>query len=141
MSPSKRPSLRVDFQACSGCRACTLACAIAHEHRAEIHRGRIRVRKRMPELETPVFKPTVCRMCRNAKCVAACPTGALLQDAERDLVTLDPKLCDGCGRCVTACPFGAIWTDGEGGTAIKCDLCGGDPVCVRYCSPRALTFG
>ena len=141
MSTEKRPTLRVKFSVCTGCRACTIACALSHEGQGEINRARIRVHKRMPELETPVFKPAYCRMCRNAKCVAACPTGALIQDEGSGLVILETKLCDGCELCVDACPFEAIWIDDKRGVAIKCDLCGGDPVCVDYCAPGALTFG
>lgn len=140
MSTQKRPTLRVKFSDCTGCRACTITCALSHEQQGEINRARIRVHKRMPEIEPPVFKPAYCRMCRNALCVAACPTGALVQDEESGLVVLDLDRCDGCGLCVEACPFEAIWLDDERGVAIKCDLCGGDPVCVRYCAPGALFY-
>lgn len=140
MSPATPRSLRLNTALCTGCRSCTLACALSREGRAEVHRGRIRVHKSMPELQPPVFRPVFCRMCRNARCVAACPTGALVQNEATGLVDLDSARCDGCGRCVPVCPFGAIWLDGDGGRAIKCDLCGGDPVCVRYCSPGALSF-
>ena len=140
MSAKKRPTLRVNFSDCTGCRACTIACALIHEQQGEISHARIRVHKRMPEIETPVFKPAYCRMCRNARCVAACPTGALIQDEESGLVILDVERCDGCGLCVDPCPFDAIWLDDERGVALKCDQCGGDPVCVRYCAPGALIF-
>ena len=70
----------------------------------------------------------------------ACPTGALYEDPESHLVIHDPALCDGCGHCVEACPFDAIWIDERECVALKCDLCGGDPQCVKYCSPGALLF-
>ncbi|RPI56805.1 MAG: 4Fe-4S dicluster domain-containing protein [Chloroflexi bacterium] len=140
MSDEKRPRLRVKVSVCTGCRACTVACALSHEGRVEIQRARIRVQKRLPEIEAPVFKPAFCRMCRNARCVAACPTGALVQDDAEGLVRLDAALCDGCGLCVPACPFEAIWLDDLRSVAVKCDECGGDPVCVRYCAPGALSF-
>jgi Fe-S-cluster-containing hydrogenase component 2 len=38
--------------------------------------------------------------------------------------------------CLEACPFGAVSFDHEHETAIKCDLCGGDPKCAKFC--RAL---
>jgi carbon-monoxide dehydrogenase iron sulfur subunit len=95
----------------------------------------------MPEIKTPVFKPVFCRMCRNAQCVDVCPTGALVQDEESGQVILYTELCNGCGECLEACPFDAIWMDDERGVVIKCDLCGGDPVCVKYCAPEALSFG
>ena len=38
-------------------------------------------------------------------------------------------------ECVPACPFDVIFVapDGE---LLKCDLCAGDPVCVKVCSTR-----
>ncbi len=140
MSAKKRPTLRVDLSACTGCRACSLACAISHEQQIELGRTRIRVQKKMPQIMHPVFKPVYCRMCRNARCIVACPTGALYEDEETGLVVLVPELCTGCGECVEACPFEAIWLDQERGVALKCDLCGGDPACVRFCAPGALSY-
>jgi carbon-monoxide dehydrogenase iron sulfur subunit len=140
LSVKKRPTLRVDLSTCTGCRACSLACAMSHEQEIDLARTRIRVHKQMPQIKAPVFKPVYCRMCRNARCIVACPTGALYEDEETGLVVLDPDLCTGCGDCVEACPFEAIWLDEERGVALKCDLCGGDPTCVRFCAPGALSY-
>lgn len=76
-----------------------------------------------------------CRQCADPPCAAACPTGAIRK--RRDgLVEVEEARCIGCGACVEACPFGAITL--ADGKAIKCDLCGGDPACVKQCTPRAL---
>jgi Fe-S-cluster-containing hydrogenase component 2 len=40
--------------------------------------------------------------------------------------------------CVSACPVGAVVVDPEEGTASKCDLCGGEPQCVKYCPAGVL---
>ncbi len=141
MSTKREPTLRVNFRTCTGCRACTIACALSHEQQVELHRARIRVQKRIPEMKTPVFKPVFCRQCRNAQCVSVCPTGALVQDEESGQVILYTELCNGCGECLEACPFDAIWMDDERGVVFKCDLCGGDPVCVKFCAPEALSYG
>jgi carbon-monoxide dehydrogenase iron sulfur subunit len=42
--------------------------------------------------------------------------------------------------CLLACPMGNIHFDGELGVSRKCDLCGGDPNCVRFCTSGALQF-
>jgi Fe-S-cluster-containing dehydrogenase component len=41
---------------------------------------------------------------------------------------------------MAACPFGALGFESERHTVYKCDLCGGDPLCVRYCFPGALDY-
>lgn len=133
--------LRVNLQTCTGCRACSIICALVHEHQLELRRARIRVEKNLPELKPPVFRPVFCRMCQNARCVSVCAAQALFQDKASGLVYLHADRCDGCGRCEEACPFGAIWVDKELGVALKCDLCDGDPMCVKYCAPLALRFG
>ena len=38
------------------------------------------------------------------------------------------------------CPFGAISIDSGDEKLIKCDLCGGDPTCVKFCSTGALQY-
>ncbi|MFX0125437.1 MAG: 4Fe-4S dicluster domain-containing protein, partial [Candidatus Hodarchaeota archaeon] len=45
----------------------------------------------------------------------------------------------GCKLCVTFCPFGGAGIDIEG-KVIKCNLCKGDPQCVKNCEPKALQF-
>ena len=39
-----------------------------------------------------------------------------------------------------AYPFGAISFDGDACVVAKCDTCGGDPECVRFCAYGALEF-
>jgi Fe-S-cluster-containing hydrogenase component 2 len=78
-----------------------------------------------------------CRHCLEHKCMEACPTGAL--QIVDDRVVLDRQKCDLCGRCIEACPIpGSLRIfDGE---LLKCDLCGGNPVCIRHCVVGALTL-
>ena len=42
--------------------------------------------------------------------------------------------------CIVACPFGAIMYDADRKRVIKCELCEGDPQCVRLCPTGALAF-
>ena len=39
-----------------------------------------------------------------------------------------------------ACPYGAMYFDTVAQYALACDLCGGDPQCVKYCYPGAVSF-
>jgi tetrathionate reductase subunit B len=82
----------------------------------------------------------VCRMCRKAPCVKACPTEALYQEELDGIVLVDESLCSGCGACEKVCPFEAIWINDALGIALKCDLCGGAPICVEHCPTQALAY-
>jgi Fe-S-cluster-containing hydrogenase component 2 len=116
---------------CTGCTICSLACAYAHDHEFNPAYGRIWVVKRQPATDYPV----VCMQCAKPPCLNACRVGAITK-REDGLVVVDAARCIGCGACVEACPFGAITV--VNGKAVKCDLCGGDPACVKQCMPEAL---
>ncbi|MBW2154656.1 MAG: hypothetical protein JRH18_23720 [Deltaproteobacteria bacterium] len=53
-----------------------------------------------------------------------------------------PVVCRNCddAPCIEACPV-AVQMHLERGVALKCDLCDGDPQCVRVCRlPEALVW-
>jgi len=50
------------------------------------------------------------------------------------------ELCIGCKMCVAACPFGAAKWDSKRGRVFKCNLCHGDPQCVRFCYTKAVDY-
>ena len=131
----KRIRARKDL--CSGCRACEVACVAWHDGRFGTATARIRVTKIEP---LGVDDPHVCRLCRRAPCVAACPTGALYQDETTEAIFLRPDDCTGCPACVDACPFGMAALHPETGLALICDLCGGDPACVKRCATGAIVY-
>lgn len=129
--------LIADPAKCSGCMACVLECAFAHEKAYSVFHARIRNWKKVSE---GVYVPVVCEQCLNPPCMAVCPAECIAYDYKLHVVTVDREKCTGCGLCVEECPFGAIWLDSLDHKAIKCDLCGGDPVCVKVCKPGALRY-
>jgi Fe-S-cluster-containing hydrogenase component 2 len=42
--------------------------------------------------------------------------------------------------CLALCPLGAISLNPQSKKIIKCDLCSGDPTCVKFCQPKAIDF-
>lgn len=48
--------------------------------------------------------------------------------------------CIGCRMCMAGCPFGAMRYDTLRSRVYKCELCDGDPQCVKLCPTDALTF-
>jgi carbon-monoxide dehydrogenase iron sulfur subunit len=129
--------IQVKEDVCSGCRACEVACVAHHEGQFGTATARIRVTK---VEHLGVDHPHVCRLCRRAPCVAACPTGALYKDERTEAVLLRADDCIGCSACVDACPFGMAALHPVTGLALICDLCGGDPACVKRCATGAITY-
>ena len=117
---------------CTGCLQCELACSIRKTGMANPANSRIRVTKIE---ERGIYKPILCKQCDPAPCAEVCPTEAISRNAETGAIVISDDLCIKCGECIPACPFGAIQysTDGD---IINCDLCGGEPVCVKYCQAR-----
>jgi carbon-monoxide dehydrogenase iron sulfur subunit len=130
---------------CVGCRVCELVCSERHEGVFHPSRSRIRV---LSFDETVQDIPIVCQQCPDAPCLAACPSGALSRNTKTGAVVVDPELCTQCQTCVEACAIGERRVKPDAKLAIrfesgsqapqKCDLCGGDPQCVKFCPTEAL---
>lgn len=131
----KRILVRADV--CSGCRACEVACVARHEGRFGTETARIRVTK-IEHLG--LDRPYVCHLCRRAPCVAACPADALYKDEATGAVLLRADDCIGCAACVDACPFDMAALHPATGLPLICDLCGGDPACVKRCAMGAIAY-
>lgn len=124
---------------CRGCGCCELICSLVHEGECNPSISRIVVKKDFFQLK---FEPLTCRQCPDHPCLEACPVGAIRIDFETGAKILDGSLCVGCGLCAKTCPFnqdGSILRfHPEKKVYIKCDLCGGNPLCVEYCPREAL---
>lgn len=125
----------VDETRCSGCRACEIACVARRDGRFGTATARIRVVK----IEAHgLDRPVVCRQCADAPCVGACPVGALRRDARDGGIHLAAGDCIACPACEDACPFDALFLERATGLPVVCDLCGGEPACVKRCVTGAL---
>ena len=145
----------VDLAACSGCKACQVACQDRHD----LEPGR-RFRRvieveggdwgRQGEAWVPTaFAYSVsmsCMHCERPACVDVCPTSAMTKGAD-GIVTVNQARCIGCRYCEWACPYGALSYSEQAGRMAKCDFCRDDlarglaPTCVAACPLRVLEFG
>lgn len=125
----------VSMDTCKGCRRCEVACIAAHHGMTmkEAMKCRDEFVSRVQVIKTDEFKTTVrCHQCQNAPCCQICPTGALKQ-MENGEIVMHNELCVACGMCVSSCPYGIMQMDGYGKpdaegmvkrqVAVRCDMC------------------
>jgi len=77
--------------------------------------------------------PHLCAQCNDYPCVDSCPVGALSTSTDTKAVLVDREKCTGCGACIRACPGNVPFLHPGDDKATICDLCGGDPECVKVC--------
>lgn len=122
---------------CTGCRTCELICALSHENVINPLMSRNHVVTDIQNGHTTEVR--YCQQCDDPKCLQACNAGALTVDKETGARVIDPKKCTGCKKCMEACIFAQAGGESRiryneaTNTCFKCDLCGGDPKCVKYC--------
>ena len=108
-------------------------CSLQKTGKVNPYLARIKVTRSQKD---PSYFPIICRHCKNAPCKLACPVPeAMYLDEKTGAVVVNESSCIQCFACVDTCPFGAIQV-GPNKEILKCDLCGGEPVCVKYCPPR-----
>jgi len=118
-----------DYERCSGCRRCELACSMHHEDWMWPEASRVRVFMPFPGLEVP----HLCAQCDDYPCVESCPVEALSVDEDTTAVLVDREKCISCSKCIDACPGKIPFLHPGDNKATICDLCGGDPECVKVC--------
>jgi Fe-S-cluster-containing hydrogenase component 2 len=122
---------------CSGCLNCEQACSYEKEKQFRPAAARVHVYS----WEREGFSVAMmCQQCNDAPCASVCPTGAMHRVAGDTLIAYDKEKCIRCRMCVQACPFGNALYDSVTDSIVKCDTCGGDPACVRFCPSKALEW-
>ena len=132
-----KAAIFADKTLCSGCRTCEMVCANFNSGgRNSSSLARISIEK---EYVKGDYQPKVCYQCADPPCLKACPVGALRVDSLRGTYAriIDEETCIGCQRCIKACqqyfrpPRPRF--DVQKQKTIKCDLCFGEPQCVKFC--------
>lgn len=144
-----------DQSACTGCKACQIACGDKHDLPIGVNWRRVvEYSGGSWQIEGNTVTPNIftyytsisCNHCANPVCMQVCPTTAMSL-REDGTVYVDESKCVGCRYCEWACPYSAPQFNAATGHMTKCDLCydyrstGQDPACVSACPSRALDFG
>jgi len=131
--------IAIDYDKCTGCRICELACSLLNTGETDPEKSRIRIVKIEEEADT-LSIPVLCMKCIEPACAAVCPMGAISDDPSTGARIIDKDKCIGCSACVYACPFGAITIDRAVGNSFTCNHCEGDPTCVKFCPTGAIQY-
>jgi Fe-S-cluster-containing hydrogenase component 2 len=84
----------------------------------------IRIQK--DDLDTSLNLPVLCHQCKEMKCL----------NGEEVIEGLEKKKFIWDRIRAERCPFDALTVFGE--NAYHCDLCAGNPQCVKICTPKAI---
>ena len=116
--------IMVHDRKCSGCRLCEIVCSLWHLGVVNTEKSAIRIHQ--DDLDTSLNRPTLCRRCRDMRCINA---EEAVEARGRDAFLWDPARAE-------RCPFQALGVFED--KAYHCDLCGGRPRCVTVCTTGAL---
>jgi Fe-S-cluster-containing hydrogenase component 2 len=118
--------IRIKKARCTGCHLCEIVCSIFHLGVINTEKSAIRIKK--DDLDTSMNAPVLCRQCKEMACLSGENAD---ERVERRKFIWDRSR-------VECCPFKAIRA--FRGQAFHCDLCGGNPQCVKVCTAKALTI-
>ena len=136
-----------DPQYCSGCMRCMTTCSTYNNGATSLSKSRIHIIRHeghaisgTNEEDELIFNFTTCQQCDEPFCQYFCPTLAIRRDKDTGAMAINYDRCIGCRMCMVSCPFSAISYDPDKRQVVKCEQCGGDPQCVRFCPTGALQF-
>jgi anaerobic dimethyl sulfoxide reductase subunit B (iron-sulfur subunit) len=152
---SRHMTFWFDASACSGCKACQVACKDRHglevgrlwRRVSEVAGGTWRQAGAAWHQDVFAYYLSIsCNHCGRPICLEGCPARAITR-REDGVVLIEPERCLGCGYCSWVCPYSAPQYHAEQGVMSKCTFChedmdaGLEPACVAACPVRALDAG
>jgi carbon-monoxide dehydrogenase iron sulfur subunit len=130
-----KKTLLVDLSKCTGCEACVDACSGRMANQYSERYSMVHLKKDEPRT---VFIPLICEQCAQHPCVDACPVEAIRYSKGKGIFEVVDAECTACGACAEACPYEGIVMTSD--TALKCNLCDGDPLCAKFCYSGAIRW-
>lgn len=121
--------VKVDRHKCTGCLLCEITCSLVHG--GQVQREASAIQVHLSSLEHGHHRPVVCRQCKKMQCLKS--QGKDADDARRKAF-----IWEGDAQVKENCAFNALFAIDD--KLIHCDLCGGDPQCVKSCPTGALAL-
>ena len=144
---TKEKVLVFDHNTCTGCMRCMTTCSTYNNGSTSFTKARLQIVRheghaitRMDEPDELIFQPMICQQCDKPRCQEFCPAHAIDRNPETKAMVINYNRCIGCRLCMAVCPFGAMRYDTSRRRVFKCELCEGDPQCVKLCPQEALQF-
>jgi Fe-S-cluster-containing dehydrogenase component len=135
--PEIKKLITIEPDKCTSCRICEIICSQVKTGMCNPALSRIKV---ISDMVNGVDVPVLCLHCEEPLCRDVCPVGAIDVDLKSGIVKIKEDDCIGCRLCIMVCPYGGISYNPQTRKVMKCDLCDGDPMCVKYCEPKAISF-
>lgn len=136
-------AFEVNLDACTGCKACVVAChSLNGLDEEESWRD-------IGTITATAYQQTVtaaCHHCVDPGCANGCPTLAYEKDKSTGIVRHLDDQCIGCSYCTMKCPYDVPKFNLKRGIVRKCDMCHGRlaageaPACVQACPNGAIAI-
>ena len=144
-SQGQQYAFEVDLDACSGCKACVIACHNLNGlESSETWRKVGLLTSHNSDLPIVQHVTTACHHCVDPGCLSGCPVKAYDKDPLTGIVRHLDDQCFGCKYCTMMCPYEVPQYSVTLGIVRKCDMCsqrlnfGEAPACVQACPNEAI---
>jgi formate dehydrogenase iron-sulfur subunit len=138
-------AFEVDLDACSGCKACVVACHNLNGLETdETWRSVGLLLGGNDQLPILQHVTSACHHCVEPACLDGCPVEAYEKDPITGIVRHLDDQCFGCQYCILKCPYDVPKYSASKGIVRKCDMCsnrlsvGEAPACVQSCPNQAI---
>ena len=139
-------AFEVDLDACSGCKACVVACHTLNGLEETETWRKVGTLSSQRGATLPIVQhvTTACHHCVDPACLNGCPVQAYEKDPVTGIVRHLDDQCFGCKYCTMMCPYEVPQYSSTLGIVRKCDMCsqrlgvGQAPACVQACPNQAI---
>ncbi|MFI4876463.1 MAG: DmsC/YnfH family molybdoenzyme membrane anchor subunit [Blastopirellula sp. JB062] len=137
-------AFEVDLDACSGCKACVVACHQRNGLEEDETWRTVGTLQSDGESGALQHITTACHHCADPGCLRGCPVQAYEKDPVTGIVVHLDDQCIGCKYCTMMCPYDVPQYSETKKIVRKCDMCrqrldvGEAPACVQACPNQAI---